>query len=637
MKISKLILPAVILSLMSPGCYSPDELVRENNDNVMNLTIRGTLLQNSQEYDAEINDEEYTVTFNIPYYISDTEELMSDLSEVKIRATMPLGAKFEPGVSGIHDMSDGKVFVSTLVYEDGTRKPYTFRARRKKSDDSSLAGAALTDEDVRAVFSITAPTSDNPKGKLTVLKTSGAVEAALQSVKLTPAPWATIEAAGYDKENGTVDLNSIKEIFVFSQDGTSKTVYEVSIESPAILPAGQIGYISSLFGIQCTNADGLGMEPDANCSMTAVENYLIVSNKNDFNKMAVFNRFSGRHLTDVTVNTSGIDSDRQLRAISTDEDGNLVACTYTCTKEQTDVTKANGWDYVKTDPAIKVYLWKNGIEAAPECIMDLSITSAEMNKLPSKATELFNMMAVKGSLSSGRAVITSTEAAVARVFAFYFVNGKFQTVEQFCPYNDGKAFWLSTKNASKAVPMNTESPLAYVINGDFRPQIGYNTGVAAGSLVFDAPKTHWWVSGGNYDYSKNIRGIDVVDFNGTRLLAVSNGNLASGIWGHRLYVANIGMSPSKTSLQSGFLFDSREGDLEHGDASKGGPAGTGYSPSGMTSTYPFVVADGKFGGDNATKRGDVIFVKSADGNVVQAYMFTANAGILGYEITRYDM
>ena len=214
MKISKLILPAVILSLMSPGCYSPDELVRENNDNVMNLTIRGTLLQNSQEYDAEINDEEYTVTFNIPYYISDTEELMSDLSEVKIRATMPLGAKFEPGVSGIHDMSDGKVFVSTLVYEDGTRKPYTFRARRKKSDDSSLAGAALTDEDVRAVFSITAPTSDNPKGKLTVLKTSGAVEAALQSVKLTPAPWATIEAAGYDKENGTVDLNSIKEIFV---------------------------------------------------------------------------------------------------------------------------------------------------------------------------------------------------------------------------------------------------------------------------------------------------------------------------------------------------------------------------------------------------------------------------------------
>ncbi len=637
MKLSRIIFAAAVLPMLFTGCHKPDELVRENNGNVMNLTIKGTLLQNSQEYDAVVNDEDYTVTFNIPYYISDTEEIMSDLSELKIRATMPLGAKFEPGISGIHDMSDGKVFVSTLVYEDGVRKPYTFRALRKKSDDSSLDGAALTDEDVRAVFSITEPTADNPKGKLTVLKTSGAVEAALQSVKLTPAPWATIEAAGYDRQTGTVDLNAIKEIYVFSQDGASKTVYEVSIESPAVLPSGQIGYVSALFGIQCTGADGLGFEADANCSIAAVGNYLIVSNKNDASKMAVFNRFSGRHLTEVTVNTSGVDASRELRAISTDDDGNLVAVTYTCTKEQTDVTKANGWDYVKTDPAIKVYYWKNGIDSAPEEIMNLSITSAEMNKLASKATELFNQMGIKGSLSSGRAVITSTEAAVARVFAFYFNNGKFQTVEQFCPYSDGKAFWLSTKNSSKAIPLNTESPLAYVINGDFRPQIGYSTGVPAGSLVFDAPKTHWWASGGNYDYTKNLRGVDVTEFNGTRLLAVSNGNLSSGIWGHRLYVANIGMAPTKTSLQSGFLFDSREGDLEHGDASKGGPTGTGYSPSGMTSTYPFVASDGKFGGDNATKRGDVIFVESADGNVVQVYMFTANAGILGYEITRYDM
>ena len=57
----------------------------------------------------------------------------------------------------------------------------------------------------------------------------------------------------------------------------------------------------------------------------------------------------------------------------------------------------------------------------------------------------------------------------------------------------------------------------------------------------------------------------------------------------------------------------------------------------MTSTYPYVGADGVFGGTNLTKRGDVIFVPSADGNSVQVYMFTANAGLLGYEITRYDM
>lgn len=632
MKSTKFIFGTLLLAACLSSCHKPDELIRENNENVMTLSVKATLLQNSVEYDAEIDEEGGFVTLNLPYYISDTEEIMSDLSQIKLRATMPLGARFEPSLSGVHDFSDGQVFTSALVSENGDRQSYTFRAVRKKSDNSKLASVSLTDEDIRMVFSITEPQEEGGKGKLTVLKTSGAMEAALQSVKLVPAPWATVYAAGLDTETGTVNLNAIKEIIVISQNGLNKTIYEVVIDTPSLVPFGQIGYISSLFGIQCTAINPLGFEADANCSMAAVGNYLILSNKNDFNKMSVYSRFSGRYIEDFVINTSGIDAGRQLRAIGSDDDGNLVAATYTCTKEQTETTAANGWDYVLTDPAIKIYYWKNGLQAAPECILDLDIKSTEMNALPSKATELFNLLAVKGSLSSGTAVITSTEAAVARVFAFYFNNGRFDRVEQFCPYNDGGAVWLSTKNSSKAVPMNTESPLAYVINGDFRPQIGWNTGTAAGSFIFDQPKTHWWVSNGNYDYTKNLRGVDVSEFNGTILLAVANGNLSNPIWAHRLYVSNVGTSPTKASLESGFLFDSREG-AEDGRVIDG----TGFSPSGMTSTYPFNAPDGTFGGDNLTKRGDVIFVESADGNAVQVYMFTANAGILGYEITRYDM
>lgn len=636
MKISKIIFPIIAFSTIFSACHKPDDLIRENNDNVMHLSVRATLVQNGVEYDSVvINDEDYTITINMPYYISDTEEIMSDLTGIKLRATMPLGAKFEPGISGIHDFSDGQVFVSTLVYEDGTRKPYTFRAVRKKSDNSSLSKVALTDEDVRAVFSITEPTADDPKGKLTVLKTSGAVEAALGSVKLTPAPWASIQAPGYDPQSGIVNLNAIKEIKVVSQDGVTSTIYEVIIETPSVVPAGRVGYISNLFGLQCTAVNTLGFEADANCSMAAVDNYLIISNKDNFNKMAVLNRFSGRVITDLTINTSGIDADRELRAISTDDEGHLVAATYTCLKEPTETTVAAGWDYVVTDPSIKVYLWENGLAAAPKLIMDLDIKSDEMMALPSKANELFNVMGVKGSLTNGSAVITSTEAGVGRVFAFYFNNGQYQKVEQYCPYDiNGKKFWLSTKNSSKAIPINAESPLKYCIIGDFRPQIGWNSGIETGSFIFDQPTSHWWVSNGNHDYAKDMRSGDVVEFNGTYLLAVQNGNLSNGIWAHRLYVSNVGMSPSPASLQSGLLFDSREGDAVNGI---GSPEGTGNSPSGMTSTYPFNPADGKFGGNNLTKRGDVIFVESADGNVVQVYMFTANAGVLGYEITRYDM
>ncbi len=637
MKIYKLIIATLAFGTLLSSCHKPDELVREDNENVMHLSIKATLVQNGVDYDATIDEENGEVILGIPYYISDTEEIMSDLSEIKLRATMPLGATFNPGLSGIHDLSEGKVFTTKLCYEDGTSVPYIFRANREKSKASTITAVGLADEDVRVVFNVTAPTEDNPKGKLTVLKTSASVEAALQQVKISVSPWASMVAYGYDAQTGYLNLNNISEIKVISQNGVDYTVYEVSIETPALVPSGQVGYVSALFGIQCTAANTLGFEPDANCAIAAVDNYLIVSNKNDFNRMAIFNRFSGRQITDVTINTSGIDASRQLRAIGADDDGNLVAATYTCTKESTETTIANGWDYLLTDPAIKIYVWLNGLQSAPTCVMDLNIKSAEMNALPSKATELFNVLGVKGSFRSGNAVVTSTDAGVARVFAFYFENGNFTKVQQYCPFSGGKAFWLSTKNSSKADPLNTSSPLTFVMNGDFRPQVAFYDGTTGGSCVFDQPTSHWWMSSGNYDYSKNLRGCAGAFFNGTYVIAVANGQLTNGIWGHRLYFSNIGAVPSASSFKNGFLFDSREGDLDHGDESKGGPTGTGYSASGMTSTYPYVSADGKFGGDNLTKRGDVICVESADGNSLQFYMFTCNAGILAYEVTRYDM
>lgn len=637
MKLHKLIFSGLVLTGFLTACHEPDELVREDNGNVMHLTVVPTLIQNGVDYDATIDEQAGVITLNIPYYISDTEEIMSDLSEVKMRATMPLGARFVPGISGIHDFSEGKTFETSLIYEDGTSVDYTFQAVRQKSAKALVTAVNVTDENVRVVFTVTEPSEDSPKGKLTVLKTSVTVEAALQEVKLSVSPWASYEAEGMDPATGIINLNTTKEIKVIAQDGTTANIYEVSIESPAVVPAGNIGYISNMFGVQATAVNPMGFEADANCSIAAVGNYLIVSNKNDFNRMAILNRYSGKQVTDVTINTTGIDAGRQLRAIGTDDDGHLVAATHTCTKTPTDVTRANGWDYELSDPAIKIYVWHDGIQAAPTCIMNVSITGSEMKALKPNAAELFNLLGIKGSLTAGNAVITSTDPVVGRVFAFFFENGTYKEAKVYCPYSNGSAVWLATKNSSRAVPLTTEAPLKYVINGDFRVEIGWNTGTSAGSFLFDAPTSHWWTSTSSADYTKNLRGVDVTEFNGTTLIALANGSLSSGIWSHRLYVANIGNSPSASSLNSGFLFDSREGDAEHGDEANGGPIGTGYSATGMTSTYPFVPTDGTFGGDNLTKRGDVIFVESPDGNSVQVYMFTCNAGVLAYEITRYDM
>ena len=56
----------------------------------------------------------------------------------------------------------------------------------------------------------------------------------------------------------------------------------------------------------------------------------------------------------------------------------------------------------------------------------------------------------------------------------------------------------------------------------------------------------------------------------------------------------------------------------------------------MTSSYPFVSGNVVLG-QNGNGTGDVAFGASEDGNAVQAYMLTTDNGIMGYEITRYDI
>lgn len=618
-------LPLIFLFCLVTGCHVPDELIRDNTDNVSTLTVYGTLVQNSTEYTAVIDDEYNIITLEVPYYISDTEEIMSDLTQIKFRANLPLGCIFEPGLSGIHDLSDNQVFTSTLVYETGDRVPYVFRAVRKKSSDAYIVSASVTSEDVRVTISITDPTeSDN--GQIRIFNTSGSVAAAITSTALTPSPWATIYAPGYDAETGIANLVYATQVVVISQDGTTKNKYDISLETPDLVSPGNVGYIESLFGIQCTGSNPYGFEQDANYTIATVDDYLIVSNKNDFNKMIVFNRFSGRHLEDVSVNTSGIDSGRQIRAITTDDGGHLVAFTYTSTVEMDETDKANGHDRNLTPTAVKAWVWLDGIQSAPTQFLEEDIASDTFTSMASTVTEIGNTIYVTGNLESGSAVMTTIDKFVSRIIMFHFQNGVLQDVSQVCPSQNGVLQWVSTWNASKAIPVGSSYPVDnYFISLTSRYQQVYCQW-GSNLFAFEVPTTYWWNGGGTYGY--DIRGVDYVEFNGLYLMAIANGFVSNSVWSHRLYVANVSAVPSTESLINGFIFDSRESTEI---------SGAGYSVTGMTSTYPFNSSDTTFGGENIAGRGDVAFCLSEDGNSVQVYMMNMNAGILAYEITRYDM
>ena len=619
MKIKYLFTGVLISMLAFMSCEDPDDLARTGSENVTGLTITGCLVSDeSTTYSAIVDEASNTITIQVPYYISDTEKIQGDLTQMKVSASLPVGAKFSPSISGIRDLVSG--FQSTLVKEDGSKITYTFKAAYVKSKLASISKVELTDYS-RATIRIVEPESTGGTGKIIIYKTSSAIDAALKSAALTVSPWATIESSSLDPATGIIDLSNQPTITVIAQNGTDKTVYQTSLELPDLLPQG-VGYTASLFGFQIYTDDTHGFEVGANRTMAVIDDYLIISNSTDYNKMIVMDRYNGKVL-DVKVNTTGIDAGRSIHAITSDDAGHLVAMAYTSTLD------AN-----VTDPNVRAWVWPNGIENAPKSIVYANINGSTFANAPVgingvKKLELGRTICVKGDLTSGDAIIATSTKNVPRAVFLMFKDGAMQG-NAYVEWGGGAS--VSMWNATKVIPLTNTSPLGYIwASANFRQAINYTPiGTGARAIDFSLPTSHWWSGSATYD--KNVRGIGYVEFNGTCLLGVQNGLSSNGVWSHRLYVSNITNNPGTSAMANGFIFDSREGST----TGTGSIPGTGYAVTGMTSSASFVSGKQVLG-TNVDETGDVVFGRSADGNAVQVYMLTTDQGLFAYEITRFNL
>lgn len=614
MKITYLITGALLSMLIVAGCKDPDSLVRTDSESVTGLTVSGCLVSDeTHTYSAVVDDANKTITVQVPYYISDTEEIQGDLTQMKVSASLPVGAKFEPSIAGIHDMIEG--FQSTLVKEDGTRITYTIKAAYLKSDASSITKVQLTDYS-QATIRVVEPETEGGTGKIVIYKTSSSIDAALKSATVTISPWATVESSAMDASTGIIDLSGSPQITVTAQNGTDKTVYQTSVEYPDLVPSGRVGYIASLFGFQPYTDDTHGFEANANRTMAVVGDYLIVGNSADYTKMIVLNRYSGEVLDNVKVNTTGLVEGRSIHAITSDDAGHLVAITYTSTL-----------DAGATDPTVRAWVWNNGIENAPKSIIWASINGSAFQNAPvgvNNATKLDigRTIAVKGDLTTGDAVIATASRHALRPVFIFFKDGVMQS-PAYVEWAGGTA---SMSNSTKVIPLTATKPLSYIwTTGNYNQGIMYvPAGTGSRAVTFTRPSSHWW--------SGRVISQGYIEFNGTNLLAVFNKSNSSGVGYGRLYVSNIGASPAADSFKNGFIFDSREGNLN----GTGEITGSGYGVRGMTSPYSYT--SGKtVVGTNGNQVGDVVFGHSDDGNAVQVYMLDTDCGLIAFEITRYDI
>lgn len=611
---------AAAAAFMFAGCADSDDWVHMDAAGMTELNVRGLLADDANtEYSSVVDAENATITVQVPYYISDTEEIQADLTQMKLVATLPIGATFNPSLAGIHDLSQG--FVTTYTDGAGQKEKFTIKAEYVKSSDCLLTALTLTNFE-RATIGIVNPASAGENGTVNILKTSSTVETALHEAVAQVSPWATVECTGLDATSGVLDLSALPQITVVAQNGVDKTVYDVKLNYPNYVNAGEVGYISSLWGYQLYVGNEEGFESDYNRSMAVVGDYLVISNRNDLNNMLVLDRFTGKN-TGKKVNVTGMPTDCDYRAICSDDAGHLIAANYISNISGSETTNQN----------LRLYVWKNGIENAPTSTIWANIGGGMFKNAPiginTANQDLFRTVACKGDITSGDAVLTTASRYAYRPVFLQFTDGKAPSTA----YVEWGGGIVSMWNATKVIPLTTSAPYSYIWStGNFRKTVVFTpVGTGSRGFNFTNPTSHWW--GGNGTYDAKVRSIGYTEFNGMNILAVDNEWTNNGVTYHRMYVSNIGSNPSESSMADGFLFDSREGTK----AGTSAITGTGYAVTGMTSSASFVSGKTVLNTDGGDEETDIVFGKSDDGTAVQVYMLVPGQGIFCYEITRFDM
>lgn len=592
MKIKYLFTGLLASILVITSCQDPDDLVRSTSDNITGLTVKGRLVAKEDiEYEAVVDKINGTITVQVPYYISDTQEIQGDLTQMKINASLPVGAQFRPSISGIHDLLEG--INTTLVYEDGTKENYKITAKYIKSSAAKILKFTLVDYP-RATIRIEEPETKDAIGKIIIYKTTSAIDPILKNanIQLETSPWATSNLT----EN--TDISEPKEIIVTAQDGTTKK-YKTEVSTPTYVDNGKIGFISVLFGFQPTTVNPLGFIKAENRTLAVTEDYLIVSSTS--NNLIVFDRYSGKKL-DKTVNTTGIPTGL-CHAITSDDNGILLTATFAAANNQW-VSNTN----------LEIYAWINGIENAPTKIFSTNIlTNTAFEAFKTKTFDVGRMLSIKGSIL-GNAQIMTVSPAILRIIRLKVTNGRIdENIHLVIPPGD-----VSMSNLTKAIPLSTDDNTSYVYGSSNGKMLTYYVNPDRTFVAF-SPKGNWWAT--------DTKGLGYIEFNGVKLAGIQNGTTNTA---HRLCVGNLNPMTA-SAFQSSQIMDSR---LENYDSSVSGTVNA--TVTGMTSAFGFVSGTSPVG-NNANGTGDICFGRSEDGTAVQVYMLTTDQGILAYELTKFNL
>lgn len=589
--------------LLVAGCQDPVMPGFTEDADLHTLSVNGRLKADENiQCPAVIDEAKGLITIQVPYYISDTEPTLGDITQMRVIATMPIGAKFEPALEGLRDMSEG--FTSTIHYADGTSKEYKFIAKCVKSSAAEVVKMKVAeDKDVRLVYRVE-PEDANGLSIISVAQFGYNHLQTLKSVPLsfTTSPWSTISS---NVTEGPVDLtNESLRFTVTAQDGTVRT-YAFKIVDPAHVPEGMPGMITPLFGVKVVKGDKYGWEYRQNRTMAVIGDELVIANlKGDFLR---HNRFTGAP-TGKTVSREGITGD--VHGIAHDAAGHLVAVTIGSIN--------NRWI---PDHVLNVFVWKDGIEGKPTKIYSLDLQNDPLFAGKDPNANTGRTVGIAGDVLSGKARLGFVFGGLNEFMVLSLKDGK--VVKNSGLIKPSVA--IALHNASKCIPTGVEDSDPVVI-GMLTDRSMIKAEMDGTATKF-GPGSHWWSA------PRNTKGFAYAKFNGMELVALGNGENASWDanvdWRNRLIVSNIA-DGTPGALTTGEILDSFNLKYDpNSTATEGNNENKDYAR-----LYGWL---NERVGTNPDRGGDACFSISPDGSAMQVYLMVSDMGFMGWEITKYAL
>ena len=582
---TKLVLLGMIFYLIAFQSCKEMDLVDYKNREVDKSQFTVTAFLDAERRNsvvAEIDRSSKKIVFNLPYYASDTEPVITQTNSLVLSANLPDGAILTPKLQTIRDLTNPVNI--TIEYVNSETEQYEMTARLVKSNRAEIT--RMTVRGLTVNYSIATLDGEN---KVLIYRTSSAMYDALKSaeVEFAISPWAEINIT-----NATVmDLTVRNRITVTAQDGTVKDYFTEMVD-PEYVPYGEVGQITLLFGWQTTQATPHGLVANANRSLAVVGNELVVANDNGH--FLRFNRYTGE-LSDKTVNTPDVGAYLTM-AIDADDRGVLLMTVFAMVDNESH------------SPTIDFYVWKEGLDNAPTKIFSKPVGEVIASG------DIGRTISVKGDLLNGKAVIGLLARSLRQGLMYRVENGEVTNPDNPWRGNYGVEF----NNNGKLIPMDTEENPSYILSGIVGRTQYYCTTSPASTLPINAGG-NWWGS--------DIKGSDYTEFNGVKMLATQN-----GLWGadnadnyNRLVIADI-TNYAANVFDANRIMDSR---LQNFD-----PNFVGAQNSSITGMTSFYFAGGIVG-NNGNKNGDICFGSNEDGSAVQVYMITTGHGIIAYDISRF--